>query len=76
MATKQVKPRADERFIHEAHSFMSVTFSTYLSVYMYVCIYNFLWIILIPSLWSELFNRGTLADLSKNLMISLSLRNN
>ena len=23
-------------------------------VYMYVCIYNFLWIILIPSLWSEL----------------------
>ena len=21
---------------------------------MYVCIYNFLWIILIPSLWSEL----------------------
>ena len=23
-------------------------------VYMYVCIYNFLWMILIPSLWSEL----------------------
>ena len=44
-------------------------------VYMYVCIYNFLWIILIPSLWSELL-WGTLAELSKNLMISLSLRNN
>ena len=26
-------------------------------VYMYVCIYNFLWIILIPSLWSELLLR-------------------
>ena len=23
-------------------------------VYMYVCIYNFIWMILIPSLWSEL----------------------
>ena len=26
-------------------------------VYMYFCIYNFLWIILIPSLWSELLLR-------------------
>ena len=54
--TKQVKSRVGERFIHEAHSFMSLSSYTYLYiyVYMYVCIYNFLWMILIPSLWSEL----------------------
>ena len=52
--TKQVKSRAGEKFIHEVHSFISVSFYTYLYVYMYVCIYNFLWIILILSLWSEL----------------------
>ena len=33
--TKQVKSRAGERFIHEAHSFMSVSFYTYL--YIYIC---------------------------------------
>ena len=35
--TKEVKSRADERFIHEAHSFMSVSFYTYLCIY--VCLY-------------------------------------
>ena len=35
--TKQVKSRAGERFIHEAHSFMSVSFYTYLCIY--VCLY-------------------------------------
>ena len=35
--TKQVKSRAGERLIHEAHSFMSVSFYTYL--YIYVCLY-------------------------------------
>ena len=35
--TKQVKSRAGERFIHEAHSFLSVSFYTYLCIY--VCLY-------------------------------------
>ena len=35
--TKQVKSRAGKRFIHEAHSFMSVSFYTYLCIY--VCLY-------------------------------------
>ena len=35
--TKPVKSRAGERFIHEAHSFMSVSFYTYLCIY--VCLY-------------------------------------
>ena len=33
--TKQVKSRACERFIHEAHSFMSVSFYTYLCIYVF-----------------------------------------
>ena len=63
--TKQVKSRAGERFIHEAYSFMSVSF-TYLCIY--VCLY--LQLPLERIVW------GTLPELSKNLMISLSLRNN
>ena len=35
--TKQVKPRAGERFIHKAHLFMSVSFYTYLCIY--VCLH-------------------------------------
>ena len=35
--TKQVESRVGERFIHEAHSFMSVSFYTYLCIY--VCLY-------------------------------------
>ena len=34
---KQVKSRAGERFIHEAHSVMSVSFYAYLCIY--VCLY-------------------------------------
>ena len=51
--TKQVKSRAGERFIHEAHSFMSVSFYTYLCIY--VCLYLQLPLddINIPSLRSE-----------------------
>ena len=30
--TKQVKSKAGERFIHDAHSFMSVSFYTYLCI--------------------------------------------
>ena len=35
--TKQVKSRAGERFIHKAHLFMSVSFYTYLCIY--VCLH-------------------------------------
>ena len=46
---------------------------------MYVCIYNFLWMILILSLWSELLEVRwqSLANSVQiqNLLISLSLRN-
>ena len=45
--------------IHSRGSFIHVSVILYIStvytcVDMYVCIYNFLWIILIPALWSEL----------------------
>ena len=71
--TKQVKSRAGERFIHEAHSFMSVSFYTYLCIY--VCLYLQLPLDDINSVALEWIVRGTLAELSKNLLISLSLRN-
>ena len=70
--TKQVKSRAGERFIHEAHSFMSVSFYTYICIY--VCLYLQLPLDHINSVALERIVRGTLAELSKNLMISLSLR--
>ena len=34
--TKQVKSRAGERFIHKAHLFMSVSFYTYLCIYLFL----------------------------------------
>ena len=73
--SKQAKSRAGQRLIYEAHSFMSVSYYTYLCIY--VCLY-----LQVPSLDHidsvalEWIVRGTLAELSKNLMISLSLRNN
>ena len=72
--TKQVKSRAGERFIHEAHSFMWASLYTYL--YIYVCLYLQLPLDHINSVSLEWIVRGTLAELSKNLMISLSLGNN
>ena len=72
--TEQVKSRARERFIHEAHSFMSVSLYTYLCIY--VCLYLQLPLDHINSVVLERIVRGTLAELSKNLMISLSSRNN
>ena len=47
MASKTVT-----RSIHSRDSFIHV--SVILHISMNVCIYNFLWMILIPSLWSEL----------------------
>ena len=41
------------RLIHSCHCHFEHIY-VYTCVDMYVCIYNFLWIILIPSLWSEL----------------------
>ena len=61
--TKQVKSRAGERFIHEAHSFMSVSFYTYLCIY--VCLYLQLPLDDINSVALEWIVRGTLAELSK-----------
>ena len=72
--TKQVKSRAGERFNHEAYSFMSMSFYTYLC--MYVCLYLQLPLDHINSVALERIVRGTLTELSKNLMISLSLRHN
>ena len=66
--TKQVKSRAGERFIHEAHSFMSVSFYTYLCIY--VCLYLQLPLDHINSVALEWIVRGTLAELSQTLMIS------
>ena len=56
-------------------SFMSVSFYTYLCIY--VCLYLQLSLDdqLIESVALERIVRGTLAELSKNLLISLSLRN-
>ena len=63
--------------IHLRDSFIHV--SVILHISMYVCIYNFLWMILIPSLWSELLEVRwqSLANSVQiqNLLISLSLRN-
>ena len=58
----------------ETHSFMSVSFYTYLCIH--VCLYLQLPLDHINSVALERIVRGTLAELSKNLMISLSLRNN
>ena len=71
--TKQIKSRAGGRFLHEANSFMSVSFHTYLCIY--VCLYLQLPLDHINSVALEWIVRGTLAELSKNLMISLSLQN-
>ena len=73
--TKQVKSRVGERFIHEAYSFMSVSFYTYLCIH--VGLYLQLRIPLhdINSVALERVFRATLAELSKNLLVSLSLRN-
>ena len=54
-------------------SFMSVSFYTYLCIY--VCLYLQLSLDDINSVALERIVRGTLAELSKNLLISLSLRN-
>ena len=72
--SKQVKSRAGERFIYETHSFMSVSFYTYLCIY--VCLHLQPPLDHINSVALERIVRGTLEELSKNLMISLSLRNN
>ena len=68
--TKQVKSRAGERFIHEAHSFMLVSFYTYLCIY--VCLYLQLPLDHINSVALEQIVRSTLAELSKNLMMLLA----
>ena len=52
---------------------MSVSFYTYLCIY--VCLYLQLSLDDINSVALERIVRGTLAELSKNLLISLSLRN-
>ena len=61
-----------ERFILEAHSFMSVSFYTYLCIYL--CLYLQLPLDHINSVTLEWIVKGTLAEFSKNLMISLSMQ--
>ena len=73
--TKQVKSRAGERFIHKAHLFMSVSFYTYLCIY--VCLHLQLPLDHINSVALEwIVTEVRWQSLVKNLMISLSLRNN
>ena len=61
--TEQVKSREGERFIHEVHSLMSVSFYTCLCIY--VCLYLQLPLDHINSVALERIVRGTLAELAK-----------
>ena len=74
--TKQVKSRAGERFIHKAHLFMSVSFYTYLCIY--VCLHLQLPLDHIHSVALEwIVTEVRWQSLVKiSCMISLSLRNN
>ena len=67
--TRQVKSRAGERFIHEAHSFMSVSFCTYLWIYLcrFVCLYLQLPLDHSNSVALEWIVRCTLAELKAKI---------
>ena len=59
--SKQVKSRAGERFLHETHSFMSVSFYTYLCMSVFTTSFGWYY----NSVALEWIVRGTLAELSK-----------